>query len=232
MICGALAASLVLCGSGVAFAKVANMSIPVSYNNIKVMVDGKELQTSKEPFTYDGTTYLPIRAVAEAVGMDVTWDSATKTAILSSKPDVAEVVEAEELAKEEPVEEEKKSERIGKILSKNEVNAGSARIIFKGAEEVNDLFGGIQLNFKMKNPSSQNYSITANNVKINGMKVDSGIYTSLNNDRDVEDNIRVYEKYLEEAGITQLKKIEIEFSIWNKDTYDHYEKDMTIDFKY
>lgn len=86
MICGALAASLVLCGSGVAFAKVANMSIPVSYNNIKVIVDGKELQTSKEPFTYEGTTYLPIRAVAEAVGKDVTWDGNTKTVYLGEKP--------------------------------------------------------------------------------------------------------------------------------------------------
>lgn len=82
MICGGLVASLVLCSSGVAFAKVANMNIPVSYNNIKVMVDGKELQTSKEPFTYEGTTYLPIRAVAEAVGKDVTWDGATKTVYL------------------------------------------------------------------------------------------------------------------------------------------------------
>lgn len=36
---------------------------------------GKEI----EPFIYNGTTYLPVKAVGEAVGKDVTWDSATST---------------------------------------------------------------------------------------------------------------------------------------------------------
>jgi len=83
---GAIVATLVVGTAPVAFAKVANMNIPVQYNNIKVVVDGKELSTSKEPFVYDGTTYLPLRAVAEAVGMDVTWDAATKTANFTAKP--------------------------------------------------------------------------------------------------------------------------------------------------
>lgn len=90
MVCGALIASLVLCSGTVAFAKVANMNIPVSYNNIKVVVNGKQLSTSKEPFTYEGTTYLPIRAVAEAVGMDVGWNGETKTVTLSGGSTSAE----------------------------------------------------------------------------------------------------------------------------------------------
>ena len=85
MLCGALIASMVLSTGTVAFAKVANINIPVSYNNIKVIVDGKQLTTNKEPFTYEGTTYLPIRAVAEAVGKDVSWDGKTQTVTLSSK---------------------------------------------------------------------------------------------------------------------------------------------------
>ena len=86
MVCGAVIASMVLCSGTVAFAKVANMNIPVSFSNIKIIVDGKQLSTSKEPFTYNGTTYLPVRAVAEAVGKDVTWDGATKTVYLGEKP--------------------------------------------------------------------------------------------------------------------------------------------------
>lgn len=84
MICGALIASMVLCSGTVAFAKVANMNIPVSFSNIKIVVDGQQISTSKEPFTYEGTTYLPVRAVAEAVGKDVTWDGNTKTVYLNS----------------------------------------------------------------------------------------------------------------------------------------------------
>ena len=86
MIFGAVVASMVLGSGTVAFAKVANTSIPVSFSNIKIMIDGKQLNTSKEPFTYNGTTYLPVRAVAEAVGKDVTWDGATKTVYLGEKP--------------------------------------------------------------------------------------------------------------------------------------------------
>jgi hypothetical protein len=86
MVCGAAVASMVLCSGTVAFAKVANTSIPVSFSNIKIIVDGKQLSTSKEPFTYNGTTYLPVRAVAEAVGKDVTWDGTTKTVYLGEKP--------------------------------------------------------------------------------------------------------------------------------------------------
>lgn len=86
MVCGAVVASMVLCSGTVAFAKVANTSIPVSFSNIKIIVDGKQLSTSKEPFTYNGTTYLPVRAVAEAVGKDVTWDGTTKTVYLGEKP--------------------------------------------------------------------------------------------------------------------------------------------------
>ena len=35
-----------------------------------------------EPFIYNGTTYLPIRAVGEALGKQVQWDQNTKTAFL------------------------------------------------------------------------------------------------------------------------------------------------------
>lgn len=57
--------------------------IPVTYRNIKIVVDGKELSTSAEPFIYNGTTYLPIRAVGEAVGKEVAWNSGTNTVVLS-----------------------------------------------------------------------------------------------------------------------------------------------------
>ena len=65
---GATVAALVMGAAPAAYAKVANMDIPVMFSNIKIVVDGKELKTDKEPFIYEGTTYLPVRAVGEAVG--------------------------------------------------------------------------------------------------------------------------------------------------------------------
>ncbi|MBR2476599.1 MAG: peptidylprolyl isomerase [Clostridia bacterium] len=46
--------------------------IDVVRNRITVMVDGKELQADN--FLYQDTTYVPIRAVAEALGKNVTYE--------------------------------------------------------------------------------------------------------------------------------------------------------------
>lgn len=228
---GAMVAALVVGTAPTAFAKVANMSIPVQYNNIKVVVDGNQLSTSKEPFIYDGITYLPLRAVAEAVGMNVSWDAATKTANLTSKAEVKTPVV--ETPAEKPTETKEESKRMGEITSKNTVYAENVEIKCTGAEEVNDYMGGIKLNFKLKNPSSMNYSVSTSKVYVNGKAMTAGLYTSLNNDRTIEDSIRIYEKDLKDAEITQIKNVKVEFNIWNKGTYDSYDdKEMTIQFKY
>ncbi len=59
------------------------------YRDIKIKLNGRVITpkydngTVVEPFIIDGTTYLPVRAVAEALGLCVEWDDATSTVILS-----------------------------------------------------------------------------------------------------------------------------------------------------
>lgn len=83
------ALAIIFALSTVVLASARLVNIKVAYDNIKVVVDGKEVQfgvdsTGKkiEPFIYNGTTYLPIRAVGEALGKQVQWDQNTKTAFL------------------------------------------------------------------------------------------------------------------------------------------------------
>ena len=83
-----LALALMLVFSTVVFA-ARKVNITVTYDNVKVVVDGRQVQFGKdskgkqiEPFIYNGTTYLPLRAVAEALGKEVQWDKNTKTAFL------------------------------------------------------------------------------------------------------------------------------------------------------
>ena len=83
---------------GTASATVAKVTKDVTYNNISVTLDGKKLDLrdakgkSVEPFLSEGTNYLPVRAVAEALGLDVDWDGASSTVILTTpgttQPDV------------------------------------------------------------------------------------------------------------------------------------------------
>lgn len=57
-------------------------------NGIKIVVDGKKLDPTDangnrvEPIIYNGTTYLPVRAVANAVGKAVYWDGPNFTVYL------------------------------------------------------------------------------------------------------------------------------------------------------
>jgi hypothetical protein len=68
-------------------------NIDVLYNNIKLVVDGKPIEFGEdsagnkiEPFIYNGTTYLPVRAVGEAIGKKVDWDGSNQTVYLGEKP--------------------------------------------------------------------------------------------------------------------------------------------------
>lgn len=76
---------------GVVFAKEGAETLNVIYDNIKIIIDGKEYQPTDangnavEPFIYNGTTYLPVRAIATAFDKDVDWEAQTSTVTLGSK---------------------------------------------------------------------------------------------------------------------------------------------------
>ena len=59
------------------------------YRDISIMLNGARLEpmdasgNAVEPFLINGTTYLPLRAISEALGLTVSWDSAASTAVLS-----------------------------------------------------------------------------------------------------------------------------------------------------
>lgn len=83
-----LAISLIL--GTTAFATVGSRTVQLMYNNIKILLNGKEIVPTDangnavEPFIIDGTTYLPVRGISSALGMNVGWDSATKTVTLDN----------------------------------------------------------------------------------------------------------------------------------------------------
>lgn len=60
------------------------------YRDISITIDGEKIDPtdvngeSTEPFIIDGTTYLPLRAIAEALGCDVQWDDATSTVVINT----------------------------------------------------------------------------------------------------------------------------------------------------
>ncbi len=85
---GILVAALTA-GLGVS-ALAAARTIPVE-DNIRVTINGAEFTPKNEQgkevplFSYNGTTYAPVRAICEAAGMKVDYDSATYTAVLTTQ---------------------------------------------------------------------------------------------------------------------------------------------------
>ncbi|MDD4716166.1 MAG: MBL fold metallo-hydrolase [Oscillospiraceae bacterium] len=71
--------------------KNGSETIMAAYMGIKINVNGVTIQPRDEngkavqPFAYDGTTYLPVRAVGAAFGKRVTWNSAEKTIYLNNQ---------------------------------------------------------------------------------------------------------------------------------------------------
>ena len=85
-----------------ALATQANKQLDAYYNDIKILID-RDLITPKdvngkdvEPFIVDGTTYLPIRAITEALNKDVEWDGTTQTVNIYTK---SEPITADEVGK-------------------------------------------------------------------------------------------------------------------------------------
>ncbi|MNZ79344.1 Spore germination protein YaaH [compost metagenome] len=58
---------------------------------VKIMLDGYPLSFSGDPVIMNGTTMVPFRSISEAMGINVTWNQATKT-ILAVKGDGAEAI--------------------------------------------------------------------------------------------------------------------------------------------
>lgn len=64
------------------------------YNGIQVIIDGKRADlrdangNTVEPFILDGTTYLPVRAVATSLNKAVSWDGATQTVYLGKNDEI------------------------------------------------------------------------------------------------------------------------------------------------
>lgn len=82
--------SAVILVSGVTYAANTTTLYDVIANGVKIVVDGKKINPTDangntvQPIIYNGTTYLPVRAVANAFGKAVYWDGPDYTVYLGN----------------------------------------------------------------------------------------------------------------------------------------------------
>lgn len=70
---------ILIMSSTLVFAETTQ-TIQAIFGRVKLVVDGKAVD--KETLLYNGTTYVPLRAAAEALGKEVNYDVATQTAYI------------------------------------------------------------------------------------------------------------------------------------------------------
>jgi len=86
-----LCIALIAACSVTAAATNGSKKVELFYRDIKIMLNGNTITPKDangnvvEPFIIDGTTYLPVRAVSEALGLNVGWDGETQTVKLTEK---------------------------------------------------------------------------------------------------------------------------------------------------
>ncbi len=197
---------------GTAGATVAKRTATLDYNNIKVTLDGKQVDlvdangNSAEPFAISGTTYLPLRPIANALGLDVAWDSSTNTAVLTT-----------------PVTSEMPSGTT--ILDQQGI-----KITYLGIEKADSFLGGYQINLRIENNTTTNYTLQVRDLSVNGIMAESVFSCDVAAGKTANDYIQLYN--LEESGITgPVQEAEFTFHVFDSDTWDTYFDSSVITVK-
>lgn len=87
----ALAVVMTTAATVPAWAALAKKTIEV-YTGASIYIDGVELQPTDangnpvETFVYNGTTYVPLRAVSQSLGKSVNWDGANQRVYIGEVP--------------------------------------------------------------------------------------------------------------------------------------------------
>jgi hypothetical protein len=84
-----IALILIISTTSIIFAAASSINISVVANQAKITVDGKLI--TADNFLYNGTTYVPLRAISENLSCNVSWDQQTKTASITSNRNTSSV---------------------------------------------------------------------------------------------------------------------------------------------
>jgi hypothetical protein len=60
--------------------------------NLRILIDGKDIACDPAPFIKEGRVYIPLRAVSEALGQPVKWDAKTRSVLIGTTPEGFDLV--------------------------------------------------------------------------------------------------------------------------------------------
>lgn len=97
-------------------------------------------------------------------------------------------------------------------------NAGGVRIVGKMVDE--DSFWGTAVLLYIENNSGQNIGVQCDNMSINGFMMSPLFSSDVYNGKKAIDDITILSSELEANGIESVSEVELQFHIFDVDTYD------------
>jgi len=178
-------------------ATITTKNAQLEYSGMKITLNGSAVTpkdvngNTVDPFVINGTTYLPVRALASALGLNVDWDKNTNTVALSSST----------------------ATQTGTIL----YDANGIKISYTGISR--DTYGSLKVKLYIENSSSKKYTVQARNTSINGTMIDPIFSCDIMPGKNAYDGLSLYESQLSAKNITAINSIEGNFIIVNADNW-------------
>ena len=176
----------------------------LTYPGIKISLNGQtvtaktESGAAIEPFSIDGTTYLPVRGVASVLGVDVGWDQATKTVLLNT----------------------------GSIATGSEIaNKDGIKVYFEGFAEPSGYIGDAAIKVKVVNGSEKDVTVQVRDLSVNGVMAESIFSCTVAAGKSANDEILLYN--LEKSGIsTPVKTAEFYITVFDDNYKTLFDTDV------
>lgn len=181
------------------FAMTGGVQKLIEYSDMKITMNGQKITPTDangvfvEPFAIDGTTYLPVRAVANAMGLNVGWDSSTKTVQLSTK-------QADE-------------QSAGTVV----YDKNGIRITYQGLDS--DDYSK-KFKFLVENNSAKEITVQARDESINGYMIDGIMSEDVMPGKKSNAKLTYYNTSLEKEGISYIETLEMSFHIYDAESWD------------
>lgn len=204
-IAGMITMLLIVSMVGTASATQGKITKELEYRNISVSLDGKKLDlkdaagNTVEPFMFGGTNYLPVRALAEALGLNVAWDGTTNTVVLTS-PKVEPTTPVEEVTEQ--------AERL--LFSRDHV-----RLYFLEISSTSQ--GDYTVKFRLENDSDYSINVWARDITVTGKTPAATMSCSAEPGKTAVGTLTITKDALAEVGLDKLKTMKTRFSVGGVD---------------
>lgn len=203
---GVFACLIVSIASTPAFASSLKKSAQLVYNNIKISLNGTTITPTDasgnvvEPFTINGTTYLPVRAISNALGLNVNWNSSTNTV---------------EITNTKPSNSQSNSSSSGNVI----YDSNGIKITYLGIGTTTSDQPEIKL--YIQNSTNDNYIIQSKNTSVNGVMAYPTFSCHVASGKSAYDGL-IFEKYMpQNSQITTINSAEFTFRFFKADDWNN-----------